>query len=125
MVECVRRYGCLTCFVLLFSGPMVVSPLSRRWSAAFELDTSTTDVRRLLYCCNTWWVGGSLRGRHCCSTYCCTAVSGWVDRFVAVASCCGVSTGSCSRALIIEELFSRICEINLQMRRRSVAIREI
>ena len=28
MVECVRGSGCLTCFVLLFSGPMVVSPLS-------------------------------------------------------------------------------------------------
>ena len=27
MIECVRGYGCLTCFVLLFSGPMVVSPL--------------------------------------------------------------------------------------------------
>ena len=37
----------------------------------------------VLYCCNTWWVGGSLRGRHCCTTFCCTAVSRWVDRFVA------------------------------------------
>ena len=56
MVECVGGYGCLTCFVPLFSGPTVVSPLS--------LD--------LYYCCI----------RH----FCCTAVihGGWVDRFVGV-----------------------------------------
>ena len=42
-------------------------------------------------------MSGSLRGCHCCTihTYCCTAVvqgCGWVDRFVPVVRCCGVST---------------------------------
>ena len=72
----------------------------------------------IYYCCNSFavllyhitmssWVGGSLRGCHCCTTYCCTAVlllycftavvqgCGWVDRFVPVVgllSC--VPTGS-------------------------------
>ena len=67
-----------------------VTALSRRWSAAFELDTSTTAVSHLLFCCNSWCMGGSLRGRRCCTTFCCTAVSGWVDRFVAVVCCCRV-----------------------------------
>ena len=76
MVECVRGYGCLPCFVLFF--------IFWTHGGFIALSTSTTAVRRLLYyCCNTW-VGGSLRGRHCCTTFCCTAVSGWVDRFVAV-----------------------------------------
>ena len=57
--------------------------------------TSTTAVSHLLYSCNTWWVGGSLRGRHCCTTYCFTAVSGRVDRIVAVVCCGRVSTASC------------------------------
>ena len=87
--ECVRCSGCLTCFVLLFSGPIMVSPLSSR-------PLQLLLIGHLLYCCcNTWWVGGSLRGRHCCTTFCCTAVSGWVDRFVAVFVCsCRVSTAS-------------------------------
>ena len=60
---------------------MVVSPLS--------LDLYYCCIRLLLYCCNTWWVvGGSLRGRHCCTTFCCTAVSRWVDRLVAVTLSC-------------------------------------
>ena len=60
---------------------MVVSPLS--------LDLYYCCIRHLLYCCcTTWWVGGSLRGRHCCATFCCTAVSRWVDRFVAVTMLC-------------------------------------
>ena len=100
MIECARGYGCLTCSALLFSGPMVVSPLSLDDGAlcGYELDT------HLYYCCksfavllhNTWWVGGSLRGHHCCNTYrCCTALvqgCGWVDRFVSVVCCCRVST---------------------------------
>ena len=62
MVECVRCSGCLTCFVLWFSGPtMVVSPLS--------LD--------LYYCCILYVI-------------CCTAdVHGWVDRFVGVTGVSG------------------------------------
>ena len=28
MIECIRGYGCLTCFALLSSGRMVLSPLS-------------------------------------------------------------------------------------------------
>ena len=45
----------------------------------------------------TRWMGGLLRGCHCCTTYCCTAVRavqgcGWVDRFVPVVCCCRVST---------------------------------
>ena len=77
MVQCVPLLcGCSTCFVLSFSGPiMVVSPLS--------LDLYYCGIRLLLYCCCNTWVGGSLRGRHCCTTFCCTAVSRWVDRFVA------------------------------------------
>ena len=40
-------------------------------------------------------MGGSLRGRHCCTRFCCTVVSGWVDSFVAVVVCsCRVSTAS-------------------------------
>ena len=83
MVWCVRCSGCLTCLVvLLFSGPiMVVSPLS--------LDLYCCCIRHLLYtCCNTWWMGGSLRGRQCCTTFCYTAASQWVDRFVAVTVLC-------------------------------------
>ena len=45
-------------------------------------------IRHLLYCCCNTWVGGSLRGRHGCTTFCCTAVSRWVDRFVAVTMLC-------------------------------------
>ena len=85
MVECVRGSGCLTCFVLLFSGLMVALHRS--------LSTSTA-VRHLLYCCNTWRVGRSLLGGRCCSTFCCIAVSGWVDRFVAVVCSCRVPTVS-------------------------------
>ena len=65
-------------FAVLLSGPMVLSSLTRRWSAAFELDT-----RLLLYviavpryCCSTWWVGGSLGG----------CVHGFVGVWVVVAS---------------------------------------
>ena len=66
LLECVRGYGCLTCFAFLFSGPMVLSPLSRRWSAAYELDTH---LLLLLY------------------VICCTAVThGWVDRLVGVTA---------------------------------------
>ena len=59
IIECFRVYGCLTSFVLLFSGPMVVSQLSRQWSAAFEL---------LLYFIY----------------YTAVIHGGWVDRFVGV-----------------------------------------
>ena len=84
MVECGRGSGCSTCFVLLFSGHMVVSPLSLSTS----INTTAAVYRHFLYCCITWWVGGSLRGRYCCcTTFCCTAVSGWVDRSVAVVVC--------------------------------------
>ena len=59
---------------------MVVSPLS--------LDLYYCCIRHLLYrCCNTW-VGGSLHGRHSCTTFCSTVVSRWVDRFVAVTMLC-------------------------------------
>ena len=38
---------------------------------------------------------GSLRGRHCCTAFCCNALSGCVDRFVAVVvRSCRVSTAS-------------------------------
>ena len=86
MVECVGGSGCMTCFVLSFAGRMV-SPLS---TSIYHYC-----VRHLLDCCSTW-VGGSLRGRHCCcTTFCRTAVSGWVDRFIAVVVCsCRVFTPS-------------------------------
>ena len=92
MIECARGYGCLTCFVLLFSGPMVVSLLSLH-DGAMSVRAGHTCTAVRLY--NTWWVGGSLRGRHCCTTYCFTAVSGRVDRIVAVVCCGRVSTASC------------------------------
>ena len=58
----------------------MVSPLS--------LDLYHCCTRHSLCCCCNTWVGGSLRGRHCCTTFCCTAVSRWVDRFVAVTIMC-------------------------------------
>ena len=78
MVECVRSYGCLTCFVLLFSGPMVVSPVSLDlfycctsfavllsymvggWIASW----ASLLYYVLLYCCK--WMGRSLR---CCCVF--------------------------------------------------------
>ena len=52
----------------------------------------------LYYCCmsfalllrNTWWVERSLRGCHCCTAV--VQVCGWVDRFIPVVCCSGVST---------------------------------
>ena len=38
--------------------------------------TTTNVVRHLFAALNTWWVGRSLRGRYCCTTFCCTAVGG-------------------------------------------------
>ena len=78
---------------VFWTHPWFHHTLSSRWSDADELNThlSTTAVSRLLHCCNTWWVGGSLRGCLCCTTYCCTAVvqgCGWVDRFVAAVLWC-------------------------------------
>ena len=60
MGERVRGYVWFTCFAVLLSGPMVLSSLlTRRWSAAFELDSHlllyVIAVPR--YCCSTWWVG--------------------------------------------------------------------
>ena len=69
-------------FAVLLSGPMVLSSLTRRWSAAFELDT-----RLLLYviavpryCCSTWWVGGPLRG--CIHVFVGGCVGGCVGSYV-------------------------------------------
>ena len=39
-------------------------------------------------------MGSSLRGRHCCTTFCCTAVGGLVDRFLAAVCSCRVSAAS-------------------------------
>ena len=69
------------CFVLIF----VAFWTHHGGLTALSLDLYYCSIRRLLYlCCNTLWVGGSLRGRHCCTTFCCTTVSQWVDRFGAV-----------------------------------------
>ena len=73
------------CFVLIF----VAFWTHHGGLTALSLDLYYCSIRRLLYlCCNTLWVGGSLRGRHCCTTFCCTAESGWVARFVAVTMLC-------------------------------------
>ena len=70
--EWVRGFGWLTCFAVLFSGP-IGAFTTRRWSAAYELDTYTSTALR----------------------YCCTAVAhgGWVDRLVDVSM--GSSVGEC------------------------------
>ena len=73
------------CFVPLFSGPLVVSPLPT------DLYNCCTSFAVLL---QYMWVVGLPGGRHCCTTFCCTAVSRCVDRFAAVVLSCRVSTAS-------------------------------
>ena len=78
----VRGYVWFTCFGVLLSRPMVLSPpLTRRWSAAFELDSHlllyVIAVPR--YCCSTW-VGGSL-GR-CVYVFVSGCVGGCVGSYV-------------------------------------------
>ena len=65
MTECVRGYGCSTCFVLLFSGPMVVSPRS--------LDDGVLRSN---------WAPLQLPYVICCTD----VIRGWVDRFAGVTA---------------------------------------
>ena len=115
MIERVRGYGCLWVFdvfrTFCFLDPWFhhhsTSTMER---CAYELDTHlyTTAVVHLLYYCINTWVGGWLRGCHCCTTYCCTAVvqgCGCVDRFVPVVCSCGVFT-RVSWVIFICDIFS-------------------
>ena len=68
MIECVCGFGCLTCFALLFSEPMVVSPLSLDDGALCVRTGYTSAAVSNLFAVLLYnaWVGGSLRGCHCC-----------------------------------------------------------
>ena len=87
-----------------------------------SLSTSTTAVRHLLYRCTTWWVGGSLRERHCFTTPSCTAVSGWVHRFVAVVCSCRVSTASWRIFFFLSLFFSPLNRPRAGMVQRTTSI---
>ena len=69
---------------------------------------STTAVSPFLHCFTmSWWVGGSLRGFQCCTTYCCTAV-------VLLYCCCtglwvGRSVLSCRVLLSCVHTGSWVC----------------
>jgi len=68
----------------------------------------STAVSPFLYCFTmSWWVGGSLRGFQCCTTYCCTAV-------VLLYCCCtglwvGRSVLSCRVLLSCVHTGSWVC----------------
>ena len=76
--------------------------------AHIYIHLSTTAVSPFLYCFTmSWWVGGSLRGFQCCTTYCCTAV-------VLLYCCCtglwvGRSVLSCRVLLSCVHTGSWVC----------------
>ena len=59
-----------------------------------SLDLYYCCIRLLLYCCNTWWVGGSLPGRHFCTTYCCMLQVGGLIGSLPFACCCRVGVSA-------------------------------
>ena len=82
---------------------------------------STTAVSPILYCFTmSWWVGGSLRGFQCCTTYCCTAV-------VLLYCCCtglwvGRSVLSCGVLLSCVHTGSWVCLFLLPLYRPRAGI---